>query len=240
MVAYFKRKSGLTLIEVMLVIAVIAIILALILPAFESSRRKAEYPSKVLNSLGQPQSVRVGNPAWLATAKNWDQAYQTIRTNLVSAGFDSFGLYIIPDNGGFFVVTAPERIQPNGLPDVDRWNLARKVLPYGTVRDWFLQFASVATEGEYRIHVFAITAELPISTTNKPDWIYVSGLASESGDFAHLPADIRDLSVQEVRLHNYVYIFVRDKSERFPHPLEESTFSDDQNLKSDGLQNLFN
>jgi len=239
MAVFTKKRPAFTLIELLAILAILAILAAMVLPTLKSARLVA-YRQLFLASLGHPQATRVAAPSWLQENTTWEQAYQTIRTNLTQAGFASFGLYLIPADQGFFVITAPERIQTNGLPAVDRWDLARKLLPHGTLKEWLHAFFTMAPEGVYRINVLAVTTELPIDTTNQADWVYLSTLADAAGDYSHLPASLREEKVGEARLHNYIYLYERAQSETTPHPLNDRSLSAEQHLQNDGLLNLSN
>jgi hypothetical protein len=154
---------------------------------------------------------------------------------LNSAAFDTFALYVIDD--GFLIVTPPERILRSGMPDPNRWQIARRIQ---TRNGWFRSVGeafSEAPEGTFRNFVIAITSSTPSSLTGKmAGWNRNIDSMSE-GNYPALPTGLSTTAVDQQRLHVYLYYYERARLEEDPHQLL-STISLLDHLRTAGLEEL--
>lgn len=240
-------NKAFTLLEVLIVIAIIGAILALILPGLQKAKQISSVHRMAMSALGKPTSGTVFPAPWATEDTEYEDAYQNIRATLKRAEVDQFGLYLIPGIestkntnavDGFMVLTAPERINFDGTYTTNRWNLARQLKEPTTLTQTFLSFFQHAPEGRFRFFVVACTTQPPISNSAPPLWASASRWHQKAGDYAHLPESIRAQKLGGARIHIYVYVYARERLETLPHAVAEDAESVMAHIKGAGILDL--
>jgi hypothetical protein len=221
------RSSAMTLLEIFIVIAILVILGSLLLPSLARAKAKA-LAIQARYALGKPTSARVFQPDWLSDEMSMEEAYQQVRKCVLDAGFGTFGFFEIdeslPDKGpgGFLLITPAERINSNGEPAPNRFDIERKIKPASSLGDWFVQFVKAQSEGEYRIFVIAVSALPSVTGSNKDTWDVLINAPSTGGEFKTVPGDLGNQKVNGARVHIHSYRFLRGRLAVNPTQVSEA------------------
>jgi hypothetical protein len=176
----------------------------------------------------------VSQPKWLVNSPSLGAAYDRLRSLLWSAGFETFALYAIDDDG-FLIVTPPERILPSGMPDANRWQIARRIQTRRGLSEAF----SNAPEGNFRNFVIAVTSSTPSSLSGRMAGWDRNFASVAEGNYLRLPEGLAEISINQQRLHLYLYYYERAQLEENPHQLLSDGSLQDH-LNGAGLEVMFN
>lgn len=95
-----KKQSGFTLIELMIVVAIIGILAAIALPAYQTYTNKAKFSEVILATSGVKTSVEICGQAKASTATAFSATCGTVGSNgVVSAATSTYVTSAVPAAG---------------------------------------------------------------------------------------------------------------------------------------------
>ena len=156
------RRRGFTLVELMVIVALIAVLAAIALPSFNFSQKKGIAgsiprfpwpPPQASGTVTIPKNLLVGKGARKFTLGD---IQARLESALDRAGYSEKSYFAVPQ--GFVVVTRLEQFSDNGVPKPgsERWNLEVGPLKQFSLGEYLAALFN-ARAGHFRVIAFVVT-----------------------------------------------------------------------------------